>query len=229
MRTMRNRAAVAALAVSVFVLFSSSVFAKGDHYGKSDSKEYGKSYSKYSGGYDKDQSKGKHKSKSSYDKGSYSDHGKSKYKKQHKKKYYRKSHKEHHDKCIHETETCECDGKLTTLTLRYFGAEVYYLTVIQSNGDTIYSDQIEPGETFALTGTDQRGSQTSNTTLGTEISLFLSDGSETKIHTSCSVEIVTGDEFGPFRVLAGTSRNNGAICEGEPTECDPEIMECLEG
>lgn len=233
MRTIRSRAAIVALVVSVFVFFSSSVFAKGDYYGKGYGKDYSKSYSKYSSskyssGYDKDKGKDKYKGKSKGDK--YSGYKKSKYKKNYKKKHYRKSHKKHHEKCIHETESCECDGQLTTLVLRYIGFKETNVTVLQHNGDKIYSSNLKPGQTFALTGTDQNGNTETSATFGPKIHLFETDGTETEIHTSCSIEIVTGDEFGNYRVLAGTSRNNGAICEGEPEEeCDPLIEECEPG
>ena len=127
-----------------------------------------------------------------------------------------------------EPEDCLCDGKLTTLTLRYLGDETTSVTVVQQKGEVIYTDgDLTPGEIFALTGTDQRGKKLSNTTLGPKINLFLGDGSVLNIHTSCSVEINVGDVIGDFRVIAGTSRHNGAICDNtEPPDCDPDVEEC---
>ena len=115
--------------------------------------------------------------------------------------------------------------------MRYIGDEETSVTVIQHNGDVIHEDSsLLPSEVFALTGTDQRGKKLSNTTLGPKINLFLGDGTAVEIHTSCSIEINAGDEFGDFRVLSGTSRHNGLICgEVEEPPCDPDVMECPGG
>jgi len=104
------------------------------------------------------------------------------------------------------------------LLLRYTGATTD-IVVIQKNGDTIYQAETFSSQSFALTGTDQRGKKISNTTFGPWIDLYQADGSHTRIHTSCSIEINVGDRFGDYQVLSGTSRNNGLIC-GVPTNDD---------
>lgn len=130
-----------------------------------------------------------------------------------------KSNKHQLFKPTAENEDCLCDGKLTTLTLRYVGDETTAIAVVQKNGEVIHTDgRLFPGEVFALTGTDQRGSKESNTTLGPFINIYLRNGTELNIHTSCSVEINVGDVLGDFRVLGGTSRNNGAICGSPPVQ-----------
>lgn len=122
--------------------------------------------------------------------------------------------------------SCVCDGKLTTLTLKYLGTTPSYLAVFQHNGDRIYEDySLNPNETFAITGTDQRGKKVSNTTLGPKIDLYLDDGQVQTIHTSCSVEINGGDIIGDFEVITGTSRNNGQICNAQEP-CNPDVQEC---
>lgn len=117
------------------------------------------------------------------------------------------------------SEDCSCDGKLTTLTLRYLGDGPTSIDVIQHNGDNIFSSlNLYNGAVFSLTGTDQRGKKVSNTTLGPKIFIHLGDGSTEEIHTSCSVDIEAGDTIGSFLVLSGTSRNNGLICGDYPED-----------
>ena len=121
-----------------------------------------------------------------------------------------------------ESEACVCDGKLTTLTLQYTGSTATSLTVMQRNGDMVHDDNfLFPNEVFAFSGTDQRGSKLSNTTFGPVIYLYTGNGTETSIHTSCSIEVNVGDVFGDFKVVAGTSRNNGAICGALPPPPPP--------
>ncbi len=129
---------------------------------------------------------------------------------------------------IADPEDCACEGKLTTLTLRYLGASATSIWVFQQNGQQIYYDEtLMPGEVFALTGTQQKGNKVSNTTLGSYIDLFFTDGTSLNIHTSCSVEINEGDVIGDFRVIAGTSRKNGKICiNPDPPACDSDIEDC---
>ena len=124
-----------------------------------------------------------------------------------------------------ETEDCICDGKLTTLTLRYISDEATSITVIQKDGVVLLTDgDLLPGEVFALTGNYKADKKP---TLGPYIDAYLGNGTIQNIHTSCSIEINVGDVIGDFRVIAGTSYNNGAICENdEPPACDPDVEEC---
>ena len=111
-----------------------------------------------------------------------------------------------------------CDGKITELTLRYIGTlEDAQVTVMTKRNGAVFDDTLQPGDTFILVGNDKKG------TLGTEITLWLDEMWDTKIHTSCSVALGPGMVFGEFEVVAGASRNGGALCvEDQPApEPDP--------
>lgn len=112
----------------------------------------------------------------------------------------------------------ECDGKITTLTLRYNGANSAYIVVQQKDGATVFSDNVAANSTFSFVGVDSKG------TLGTEISILVDGSLATKIHTSCSQDVLPGMDFGPFTVTAGQSRNGGDLCPvggvGDPTCAD---------
>ena len=101
----------------------------------------------------------------------------------------------------------ECDGKVTELTLRYDGASVAYVEVVQKKDDVvIFSDVVEPGAEFSFHGEEKKG------TMGTEIKLYVDDDLHVKIHTSCSDPIGPGLVAGDFEVVEGYSRNGGKLC-----------------
>ena len=81
-----------------------------------------------------------------------------------------------------------------------------YIVVKQKDGTVVFSGSVDGGSEFSFSGTDKKG------TLGTEISIFIEGNLNTKIHTSCSVPIGPGLEAGHFTVVAGSSRNGGALC-----------------
>ena len=58
---------------------------------------------------------------------------------------------------------------------------------------------------FAFVGLDDKG------TLGTQISLYINDQLNTKIHTSCSKPIGVGAEFGDFQIIEGSSKDGGPL------------------
>lgn len=105
-----------------------------------------------------------------------------------------------------EEECGECKGKVTELTLLYTGMEAAPVQVVQKNGDTVFDETVQPGETFSFSGTDKHG------TLGTEISLFVDGDLNTTIHTSCSQPIGPGLVSGDFEVIAGYSKDGGELC-----------------
>lgn len=101
---------------------------------------------------------------------------------------------------------CECDGKISTLTLRYNGAGSPTIKVDQKNEGTIFEQTVASSSQFTIQGIDSNG------TLGTQISIYIDDILSTQIHTSCSVEINIGQTFGSFTILNGQSKNNGKLC-----------------
>ncbi|MCB1054930.1 MAG: carboxypeptidase regulatory-like domain-containing protein, partial [Acidobacteria bacterium] len=125
-----------------------------------------------------------------------------------------------------------CDGKVTELTLQYTGTDTAKVEVYDKKGQVlIFSGDVAPGEEFTLHGFDNKG------TLGPEIKVYVNDHFHTKIHTSCSQPIGPGLVAGDFLVVAGESRNGGALCPidgggdggggGEPEcgACDGKVTE----
>lgn len=101
---------------------------------------------------------------------------------------------------------CECDGKISTLTLRYNGDGSPTIKVEQKKEGTIFEETVVSESQFTIQGIDGEG------TLGTQISIYIDDTLSTQIHTSCSVKINIGQTFGNFTVTNGQSRNNGKLC-----------------
>jgi len=99
-----------------------------------------------------------------------------------------------------------CDGKVAELTLRYDGAGSVFVQVKQKDGATVFSDIVSSGEEFAFSGQDDKG------TLGTNVKVYSNGALAAEFHTSCSVPIGPGSSDGEFTVVAGTSRNGGALC-----------------
>ncbi|NOR76133.1 MAG: tandem-95 repeat protein, partial [Draconibacterium sp.] len=102
-------------------------------------------------------------------------------------------------------ESNNCDGKITSLTLRYTGTSTANIKVIQRKDDVVIFDQnVEPDETFKFNGTD-------DATLSTEISIFVNDELNTEIQTSCSFPIGTGMISGDFVIVDGYSKEGGQL------------------
>ncbi len=108
----------------------------------------------------------------------------------------------------------ECEGKVTQLTLRYLGTEEAVIGVIQKRvEEPIFAQVVQPGGVFTLNGKDKHG------TLGTEISIYVNDYLNTKIHTSCSQPIGPGMVRGFFEVVEGYSLKGGLLCPVEEPPC----------
>jgi hypothetical protein len=112
-------------------------------------------------------------------------------------------------------ECGDCDGKVTLLALVYHGSETMTAFIVQRDGDVVYDDTIETGDTIVIQGSDNKG------TLGTNIDFYLNNDYEMSIHTSCSDEIGVGSMFGYFRVIYGESRNGGPLC---PIKALPVVL-----
>ncbi|NER11508.1 hypothetical protein SAMN06265375_103127 [Muriicola jejuensis] len=119
----------------------------------------------------------------------------------------------------------ECDGKVTRLDLVNDGPATQIVVTDKKGENEIFNEFVEAGATFTLSGFDKNG------TLGTEI-VIKANGSETKIHTSCSQPIGPGLSFGDFTVVGGASRNGGELCPLDPPpgnggdddcECDGKV------
>jgi len=112
-------------------------------------------------------------------------------------------------------DDCGCEGKVSTLTLRYLGDKVNaHVRVLSKRGSKrgqIFSGVVQPGETFTIVG-PEGGRRGFAGTLGTEIMILVNRGLNAKIHTSCSQPIGPGLVRGDFEVVAGESRNAGPLC-----------------
>ncbi|NQV33175.1 MAG: hypothetical protein HQ515_10805 [Phycisphaeraceae bacterium] len=132
-----------------------------------------------------------------------------------------------------QTGCGECRGKVSELTLRYTGTDTAVVKVEQkgkkgkkderglgdSDGSVVFEEALDQGDPFTFTGLDDKG------TLGTEISVFINNALNTKIHTSCSKPIYPGMISGLFEVVEGHSLEGGLICPLD-TELPDESCEC---
>ena len=107
-------------------------------------------------------------------------------------------------------ECNNCEGRITSLTLRYEGETETAVKVIQQKGDNAFEQSVAPEEEFEFYGTE-------DATLGTEISIYTDDMLNVTIHTSCSQPIGTGMKFGDFVIVEGYSKEGGPL---GPGECD---------
>ena len=99
-----------------------------------------------------------------------------------------------------------CDGKVTSLSLVYNGDAPASVKFEQGDGTVVFEDTVMPSEVFTVVGQDKKG------TLGKNAEIFIDGDFYVKIHTSCSEPIGPGSVYGPFEVIAGESRNGGALC-----------------
>jgi len=110
---------------------------------------------------------------------------------------------------VEGSDSCECKGKVTELTLQYNGASDQFIKVSQKGKDAavdVFGELVEAGAQFSFNGQDKDG------TLGTEISIYVGDELNVDIHTSCSRPIGVGMVFGDFEVIEGYSKKSGLLC-----------------
>ena len=117
-----------------------------------------------------------------------------------------------------------CEGKVSSLTFQYNGADNAKLVATIKTGSfwaplTVIED-LDAGETFILDGalnTDSRNGFAA--TLGTEVLLVTTVNgvvTSTMIHTSCSQPIYQSYENGLYSTLAGSSKIGGPLCAFAP-------------
>ena len=115
---------------------------------------------------------------------------------------------------------CDCDGKVTELTLEYLGTAAAFVEILQKkDGESVFAEAVQPNQPFTFVGKDKKG------TLGTEISIYVDGALNTKIHTSCSQPIGPGQISGDFKVIEGYSRG-GQLCPYDQPPEEPGDDEC---
>jgi len=124
-------------------------------------------------------------------------------------------------------QPCEqCDGGVTTLTLRYNGTASALVEVKDKikgkPGTTLFIGTVAPGGDFQFNGVQKNGK------MGSDIFIFVDGVLNTKIHTSCSQPIGVGQISGDFEIIEGESLNGGPLCPYvEPPVID--LGECDNG
>lgn len=110
------------------------------------------------------------------------------------------------------TDCDECDGKVTTLTLRYEGTGSANVRIVQKKNDIIvFDDNVSVNQLITIVGQDNKG------TLSSEIKIYINGELTNRIHTSCSDPIGPGQEYGVFEIISGSSRNGGELCRIQPS------------
>ncbi len=111
------------------------------------------------------------------------------------------------DKSTSSSEVCwECDGKISNLTLQYHGERSALIKVYGHKGDIVFDATVSPNAFFTLNGFDKKN------TLGPKVKIYIDSVLDTEIHTSCSVALLLGMQFGSFTIVDGDSRNGGQTC-----------------
>jgi len=118
-------------------------------------------------------------------------------------------------KCLDEFNNAKlkeddcCDGGVTQLELVYNGGSDL-LNVSIADTDFVSGSTIQVGVPFTINGTRRDGKMSSNTQIRSN------SATVGEIHTSCSKPIYPGLVVDGFTVLAGTSRDGGALCPLDP-------------
>jgi len=110
-------------------------------------------------------------------------------------------------------EACSaCDGQLTSMTLRYLGSSPAQIKVIQKQDQqSVFDGPVNPGQEFSFNGVWK------NSTLSTNISVYVNNQLNVDIHTSCSdPNVAPGSIYGDFLIIKATSRNGGEVCPISP-------------
>ncbi len=108
---------------------------------------------------------------------------------------------------VSNEECNDCDGKVTSLTLKYLGTSQANVLIIDKEDNTVFNSIVQPNEIFTFSH------YYNETTFGSRIKIFLNGSSSyTEIHTSCSEPIGPGMVFGEFLIVKGYSLNGGLLC-----------------
>lgn len=111
--------------------------------------------------------------------------------------------------CDLDVTNCgECEGGLSTLSVRYEGATTKTVKIV-GKSITYFNQSVAPGTIITIT----KGSESR---IVNEIDLYINNVKNTDIHTSCSQPIYPGLTAGAFLITEVISNKGGAVCPKEP-------------
>jgi len=106
-----------------------------------------------------------------------------------------------------EPSCAPCKGGLTSLTLRNEGgADANIVVTAEKDDEVLFDEYVANGNAFTVDGTGKDGK------LDKQITIWVDGIEGPSIHTSCSQPIGTDQPIGGFTVIAGESKDGGALC-----------------
>ncbi|WJJ95538.1 DUF7467 domain-containing protein [Algibacter luteus] len=121
----------------------------------------------------------------------------------------------------------ECKGGVTSFTVKYTGTSLVMLKVEHKDA-VLFNAKIMPDQLITLSGSKDDGKFEENNLIFTLDGVVQNapEHDPGKIHVSCSKPFYVGLPIGDSLVVtAGTSKDNGPICEGTPPT-EPDCQEC---
>jgi len=114
----------------------------------------------------------------------------------------------------------ECTfGKVVQLKLQYFGTEAdAEIGVVQHNGDIIYYETHNHGDTFTITGTGKEDE------FGKEIVIWVNGDINAGFDTSGTKPIGPGMTSGDFLIVSGLTKYGTELCELAPPPLDETVQ-----
>jgi len=111
-------------------------------------------------------------------------------------------------------DECGCKGGLRSLTMKYNGKTAASIKVKERNGNrTIFSGTVNPRGTFTFKGSRSDNKMYSN------IDFYVNNKKNTRMHTTCSVNLYKGDVYGDFTIIDGISKDGLHLCEQPKDAC----------
>ena len=127
---------------------------------------------------------------------------------------------------VEVVEPCaECKGGTTELTFQYLGSSSGNNVVVYDKSDDsdankiLFQGLVDPGDQITITprpGQDK---------LNNDISIYVDDVFNAKVHTSCSQPIGPNAVYGDFLVIEARSKDNGLMCP--LNACAPQPTDSL--
>ncbi len=122
-----------------------------------------------------------------------------------------------------ESTACDvCKGGIVSLTLRYVGSVAADIK-IQDSKAVYFTGTVSPYQDITITGTKSNGKFETDV-----VDLLVNGLLQTNIDVNCGQAVFVNSTFGNFLVIAGESRQGGALCCNGNTQVDqpPVITNC---